>query len=182
MKIYTKTGDAGETSLYGGRRVKKNDETIEAIGDVDELNSAIGVVIAAMDEDAEREFLQTIQHRLFTIGSNLACLHLDFYPPNIPRLTREDVESLERWIDSLQENLPPMTQFILPMGSRAAAFCFLTRAVCRRAERSIIRLRSLYSGMDHHILQYLNRLSDALFVLGRLMNFRQGVGDIQWKK
>lgn len=181
MKIYTKTGDRGETSLLGGKRVSKNCIEMRAIGEVDELNAMLGVLISLLPKKmrSQREQLTIAQHTLFTIGSNLAAVQTELI--NVPHLTVADIEMLENWIDSLSENLEPLTQFILPGGDTAASTCFLARAICRRAERQIIGL-GLHYEIDPFLGQYVNRLSDLLFTLGRWINKRQDIKDVAWKK
>lgn len=180
MKIYTKTGDKGETSLLGGVRVKKNCLEIDAIGDVDELNAAIGMLLTACDSPGVRERLQMIQHCLFTVGSNVANVQMKL--GQVPTLKESDVASLEAWIDEMEAALPALQQFILPGGHPAAAQAFFVRALCRRAERRVVELRERYPDLDPLIQTYLNRFSDALFVLGRWMNAANQVSDIPWKK
>lgn len=183
MKIYTKTGDKGETSLIGGVRVKKHCIEIDAIGDVDELNASIGVLVSQVDNKsflAVREHLVETQHRLFTIGSNVADVQMNL--GQVPKLREEDIHTLESWIDEMEKELQPLQQFILPGGSSVAAQAFFVRAICRRAERRVVELRERQSNLDPLIQQYLNRLSDALFVFGRWLNRMNGEGDICWKK
>lgn len=184
MKIYTKTGDKGDTSLLGGKRVNKNCVEMHAIGEVDELNAVLGILLSFFLERNEmgqtiRE-LTRVQHRLFTVGSNLAALQTDLV--QVPKLVEEDVRTLEQWIDCMQEDLEPLRHFILPGGDRLAAYCFFARALCRRAEREIVGLWDEQNNMDPLLLQYINRLSDVLFVLGRWVNRKQNVEDVEWKK
>ena len=184
MKIYTKTGDTGETSLFGGQRVKKSCLEIDAIGEVDELNGAIGVLVAVLSEKevvVAKQPLETIQHRLFTVGANIAGVQMDL-GTEFPHLTVRDVEVLEAWIDRMESELPRLTQFILPGGSVAAAQSFLARAVCRRAERRIVDVQALYPRLDPLVPQYVNRLSDAFFVLSRFLNKTTGVAEVVWRK
>jgi cob(I)alamin adenosyltransferase len=183
MKIYTKTGDKGETSLIGGVRVKKHCIEIDAIGEVDELNASVGVLVAGLSDDrfaSARGHLLQVQHRLFTLGSNIADVQMKL--GSVPKLAESDVAILEGWIDAMEAELPRLTQFILPGGHPAAAQAFFARAVCRRAERRVVELRERHPGLDPLIQQYLNRLSDALFVLGRWMNKEHGVADVAWEK
>lgn len=179
MKIYTKTGDAGMTSLFGGKRVSKADLRIETYGTVDELNSWIGVL---RDQDVNRSRTKTlliIQDRLFTIGSMLAT-----EPGNtkvrIPVLSGADVELLEHEIDMMDSALPPMRSFVLPGGHTAVSFAHVTRTVCRRAERLVIALHDA-EGVDPLIIIYLNRLSDYLFVLARKMSSEVNAEEAPWK-
>ena len=182
MKIYTKTGDRGETSLLGGKRVKKSCLEIEAIGEVDELNAYLGVLIAQMPdgETSAKERLTLAQHRLFVAGSNLADVQMQL--GSVPRLTPNYVTQLEQWIDAMENKLSPLTQFILPAGTPAAAHAFFARALCRRAERRVVAVRESYPALDPLVQQYLNRLSDALFVLGRWLNHKHGVAETLWQK
>lgn len=181
MKIYTKTGDKGETALLGGKRVSKNCVEMRAIGEVDELNGMLGVIVSMMaDSLAEhREKLVSVQHKLFTIGSNLAAVQTDLV--NVPRIELTDIEMLENWIDEMTNRLPELTQFILPGGHTLASQCFYARAICRRAERQIVGLGHHYE-LDSLLGKYINRLSDVLFTLGRYVNLRAGVNDVKWIK
>jgi cob(I)alamin adenosyltransferase len=181
MKIYTKTGDRGQTSLLGGKRVDKSCLEIDAIGEIDELNGSIGQLISLLPKnaDASREYLLNVQHTLFVIGANLAAVQTDLV--NVPAMTEKNVSVLEDWIDSMEKDLTPLTQFILPGGHKAAAMSFFARAVCRRAERKAVELKKTYE-LRPLILEYLNRLSDALFVLGRYINKTSGKPDVLWKK
>lgn len=179
MKIYTKTGDQGTTSLFGGKRVSKADLRIETYGTVDELNSWIGVI---RDQDVNRsrlEVLISIQDRLFTIGSMLAT-----EPGNtkvkIPSLSEGDVQFLEAEIDKMDASLEPMRFFVLPGGHPSVSFGHLARTVCRRAERLTISLHSTET-VDAIIIKYLNRLSDYLFVLCRKMAAELGAAETPWK-
>lgn len=188
MKIYTKTGDTGDTSLFGGARVKKNCIEIDAIGDVDELNGAIGVLIAALFGESVsiagrdiQDHLKAVQHRLFTVGSLLASVQMDVRG-ELPQLHDADIQELEAWIDSMESHLSPLTQFILPGGTLPAAQSFWARAVCRRAERRVVDLSQKYPHLDPLIQTYLNRLSDALFVLGRWLNKMGGAAEVTWRK
>lgn len=183
MKIYTKTGDTGETSLLGGVRVKKHCIEIDAIGDVDELNAAIGVLISCLDDNrfsSVRAPLLQIQHRLFTLGSNIADVQMKL--GSVPKIAAADVQALEDWIDAMESEVTRLTQFILPGGHPAAAQAFFARAVCRRAERRVVELRERHPDLDPLVQQYLNRLSDMLFVLGRWKNKKEGIADVAWVK
>lgn len=179
MKIYTKTGDKGETSLFGGKRVPKYDIRIEAYGTVDELNSYVGL-IRDQEIDAEIfELLIYIQDRLFTLGSILAT-----EPGNtkvkVPALFEEDVVKLEKEIDRMNEELPEMRSFILPGGHTTVSYCHIARCVCRRAERLVIHLSDLES-VNPLTYKYLNRLSDYLFVLARKLSADLKASEVQWK-
>lgn len=171
--ICTKTGDKGETSLLGGKRVKKCCLEMEAIGEVDELNSLLGMLIEEIIEDFSREAkrLLGIQQQLFVVGGQLASVQTKL--KNIPVLKKSEVAKLEKWIDAMGKELSPLKSFIIPGGCEEAALSFYVRAVCRRAERQVVKLSERYS-VDPVIKQYLNRLSDLLFVLGRWFNKRVG--------
>ena len=180
-KIYTKTGDKGKTSLWGGKRVDKCCLEMEAIGEIDELNAFLGILIEEIEEDfkMERNKLLGIQNDLFVIGSNLAGLQTDL--KNLPKLSSSKISKLEKWIDKIEEELPELKSFILPGGSEEAAMAFYARAICRRAERVVISLDQKYV-VPVSIKKYLNRLSDLLFVLGRWFNLKNGVEEVKWKK
>ncbi len=176
MKIYTKGGDKGNTSLVGGTRVSKADAKIEAYGTVDELNSTIGVFAGALNGVYE-EFLQDIQHKLFNIGSLLAAEEdLSFELPSVSDL---DIEEIEKEIDKLNEKLPKLKAFILPGGSVVSAQVHISRSVCRRAERRVVALSDERYSV---ILRFLNRLSDYLFVLSREYLRLENRLEVQWKK
>ncbi|HEY9489361.1 MAG TPA: cob(I)yrinic acid a,c-diamide adenosyltransferase [Chryseosolibacter sp.] len=179
MKIYTKTGDLGTTALFGGKRVSKADLRIDTYGTVDELNSWIGVVRDQEVNAPRKEVLLIIQDRLFTIGSMLAT-----EPGNtkvkIPTLMADDALLLEREIDSMDTALPPMRSFVLPGGHNAVSFTHVARTVCRRAERLVIALHA-QEPVDPLVIQYLNRLSDYLFVLARKMSFELQAEESPWK-
>ena len=180
MKIYTKSGDKGETSLLGGDRVKKYDLRIEAYGTADELNSWIGLLKDQSIERHYKEFLLEVQDRIFTIGSNLAAIGNKKTNFNLPQILDQDILFVEKNIDFLQENLPEMTSFILPGGNTIVSYCHLARTVCRRCERIVIEL-SENEIVSPLIIQYLNRLSDYLFVLSRKLSIDLGVDEIPWK-
>jgi cob(I)alamin adenosyltransferase len=180
MKIYTRTGDAGATDLFGGIRVRKSDRRVAACGDVDELNACLGVVHAEESLGPEvREFLAQIQKDLFAIGARLA----DPAERIADRVTKvgmgqQDIERLEGWIDRFDAEVPPLRRFILPGGSQAGALLHFSRTVCRRAERGIVELGA--ESVDAHVVAYINRLSDLLFVLARAVNHRAGQGETEW--
>lgn len=177
MKIYTKQGDEGETGLFGGTRVSKASPRVAAYGDVDELNSALGVARAAgLDEDVDA-LLARIQSELFELGAELAARPGKAL--GIPTIGDGEVEALERAIDRAEEELVPLATFILPGGARPAAHLHVARTVCRRAERAIVGLGAGETRPE--VLRYVNRLSDLLFVLARLANHRAGVADVPWK-
>lgn len=179
MKIYTKTGDAGETGLFGGLRVSKDDARVEAYGDVDELNSAIGAVRVELEHDDLDASLARIQSELFDLGAELARDPSREPNANAPRIDDEAVRRLEETIDASEKELPPLTSFVLPGGTRAAALFHLSRTVCRRAERRVVALQRT-SPVREVDLRYLNRLSDLLFVLARVSNRRASVDDVPW--
>lgn len=182
MKIYTRQGDGGETSLFGGQRVPKDDERVAAYGSVDELNSVLGFVVARLPGELEswREPLQKIQSDCFTIGALLATPKSGAAKPaHIPELAEGRVEEIESWIDQLDEGLQPLRAFVLPGGAEPAAALHLARSVCRRAERQVVTLNH-HAEVDSVVLKYLNRISDLLFTLARAANARMGVADIEW--
>jgi len=183
MRIYTRGGDEGETSLFGGGRVGKAHARIEAMGDVDELNATLGWALNELDDPGVRNRLEAVQHDLFSIGSELATPvpQGDRTRPETPGLPIGRVGELEAWIDEVEDGLPPLTAFILPGGVRGAAALHLARTVCRRAERSVVQLAESES-IDLEVVPYLNRLSDLLFVLARAENHVSGAGDVQWVK
>lgn len=177
MKVYTRTGDDGRTSLIGGRRVAKNDPRIEAYGTIDELNSFIGLARASWPSSPIDDELLRVQHDLFEIGAQLASLENEKGFEGVP-VAR--VTAIEGAIDSMDRELPPLDNFILPGGSPAAGSLHVARTVCRRAERLVIGLAGQFS--TGTTVTYLNRLSDYLFVAARLANFRQNVGDVPWTR
>lgn len=178
MKIYTKTGDEGSTGLFGGKRLSKGDLRIEAYGTVDELNSFVGLLRDQKVNEQRHEFLVWIQDRLFTIGSLLAV-----EPGNtkvkVPALRDEDVVKLENEIDKMETSLEPMKTFVLPGGHPSVSFGHITRTVCRRAERLVIRLHEVEK-VDAVIIKYLNRLSDFFFVLCRKMTNELNAKETPW--
>ncbi|WP_296636794.1 cob(I)yrinic acid a,c-diamide adenosyltransferase [Polaribacter sp.] len=185
MKIYTKTGDEGTTALFGGTRVKKYNLRIDSYGTVDELNAYIGLIKDQKIEDATKNSLLKIQNELFTLGAMLAT------PPeketlksgkerlNIPKINSNSIEFLEDEIDAMDSELPQMTHFILPGGHQAVSFCHVARCVCRRAERLCVELND-EEAINSDILKYLNRLSDYLFVLARMLSKQLQVDEIKW--
>lgn len=185
MKIYTRTGDRGETALFGGGRVYKNDVRVAAYGDVDEANSVIGLAIVAVEAggmDRVAGILRVVQEDLFAIGAHLAtpgAVEGDAASRHLPDSPIARIPEMEGWIDEAEEQLEPLRAFVLPGGSEAAARLHLARTVCRRAERSVISLAGT-SAIDQGIIAYLNRLSDLLFTFARLANSTAGVGDIPW--
>jgi cob(I)alamin adenosyltransferase len=171
-RVYTKSGDAGETSLVDGKRVSKSDQRVAAYGDVDELNSWLGIARVGLADQQLREALGTIQNELFILGADLASpltIH-------VPRIEEEQVADMERLIDLLLEELDPLREFILPGGTQLGALLHLARTVARRAERSIVTLMEREE-INQNALKYINRLSDLLFVMARVSNKRAGVND-----
>ena len=181
LKIYTKTGDKGKTSLLGGTKVPKSDLRIECYGTVDELNSYIGLVSDHLADDHSKIILKEIQDRLFTIGSSLACDPVKEPLMKIPDLKEQDVELLEKEIDSMTEKLPPMKNFILPGGHVAVSTTHVARCVCRRAERLCVNMQEREMSIEPLIIIYLNRLSDYLFMLARYVAHLLKVEEIPWK-
>jgi cob(I)alamin adenosyltransferase len=179
MKIYTKTGDQGITSLLGGVRVPKSDLRIDAYGTIDELNSYLGLLRDQEVNKKRADFLKEIQDRLFTIGADLATVPGKDKVKK-PDLHKEDVEQLEQEMDIMDAQLPMLTAFILPGGHQSVSFCHLARTVCRRSERIAVELASIEPVSDL-VIQYLNRLSDYLFVLGRKMAQELDIEEVTWK-
>jgi cob(I)alamin adenosyltransferase len=174
-RIYTKTGDRGETGLFGGGRVPKDDPRVAAYGDVDELNAALGFAASLEPQAFDAAFLDTIQRDLFTIGAELASPD----PAKAPHIGEPQIGMLEHMIDGHEAKLTPLKNFILPGGTPKAAAFHLARTVCRRAERAVVAL-SHDADVSPAVLQYLNRLSDLLFVLARAANAQAGRPDVQW--
>ncbi len=179
MKIYTKTGDKGTTSLVGGTRISKGDLKIESYGTVDELNSWIGVLRDLEVNQSRRDLLKEIQDRLFTIGADLAS-EPEQTKKKIPDLFESDIELLEKQMDEMNEVIPPLRAFVLPGGHQAISFAHVARTVCRRAERLVIRLGEIEE-VNSLIIKYLNRLSDFLFVLSRKITQELGTEEVAWK-
>ena len=179
MKIYTKTGDKGTTSLVGGTRVPKTHIRLEAYGTVDELNSNLGLLITYLLDGKDKDFLQQVQDRLFAVEVNLGTDREKMELKEASIISSEQVEMVEREIDRLDTLLPPLSAFILPGGSRGAALCHVCRTVCRRAERRILALAEQVE-ISSELLAYVNRLSDYLFVLSRKMNQDDKKGEIFW--
>ncbi|MFN2431416.1 MAG: cob(I)yrinic acid a,c-diamide adenosyltransferase [Gemmatimonadota bacterium] len=180
MKIYTRTGDAGETSLFDGTRVSKDDLRVRAYGEVDELNAALGVAHASATHPEVLALLPELERDLFALGGQLAN-PAERSPRKVAKsaLGHERVERLEQAIDALEEELPPLKRFILPGGSPGGAALHLARAVCRRAERAVVSLGRAET-VSPVVFQYLNRLSDWLFVAARAENRRAGVEEVEW--
>ncbi|MCX8144079.1 MAG: cob(I)yrinic acid a,c-diamide adenosyltransferase [Bacteroidia bacterium] len=187
-KIYTKTGDKGNTGLFGGTRVSKDDLQIEAYGTVDELNSYIGLlrdlILSSDIEDKEKihQFLLDIQDRLFSIGSHLATdvSKMEKVKDMLPPLFDADIQALEKAIDEMEEHLEPMKFFVLPGGHPLVSHCHIARCICRRSERNVVRYSRHHNTIDPHILPYLNRLSDYLFVLSRYITKLLGAPEFPW--
>jgi len=178
MKIYTKTGDKGQTSLIGGTRVAKYHLRIEAYGTVDELNSYIGLIMCQNIDAHHQQLLKEIQDRLFTVGSSLAA-DPEKSKMKIPDLHDSDVTLLENEMDAMNESLPALKHFILPGGTTVVSYCHIARCVCRRAERLTVELAE-NSFVDERVTVYLNRLSDYLFVLARKLNIDFGAEENIW--
>lgn len=181
IRIYTRTGDTGETGLFGGGRVAKDHPRVAAYGDVDELNSVIGLVRATAPNDLADHLLETIQRDLFAIGGHLATPDPDKVRKALEKaeLQPSRIAEFERAIDEADDELAPLKAFILPGGSPKAAALHLARTTCRRAERSVVALAASEE-VPELFLVYLNRLSDLLFTLARLANHRAGIGDVTW--
>ena len=176
-KIYTRTGDNGETALSDGKRIPKSAQRIKAIGDIDELNAVIGLLRAQLKpDDVLQADLHLIQHQLFNIGGMLATPHA-----KLPLILAADVTALEQLIDKHNAALPPLKDFILPGGSESVARAHLARVVCRRAERTLVELNKA-DPTDAVILNYVNRLSDLCFVIGRVIGARTGEKEVLWEK
>lgn len=191
MKIYTKTGDDGTTGLFNGQRVEKFNDRVEAYGTIDELNSIIGIAISflkssnqAQNSNHKSELLSnlsTISNLLFNLGSDLAT-PLNPKPKfEVPRITNEQVELIENWIDKYDESLEKLSYFILPGGSNSSSFLHQARTVCRRAERQIVKL-SKEEELNPNSIIFVNRLSDYLFTAARFANFYENLADVRWEK
>ncbi len=179
MKIYTKFGDTGETALFGGSRISKDTLQIEAIGTVDELNAYIGYANTLIEESDISEILERVQNHLFSLGADLATPESHTKSSEI-RITGDFTLEMERCIDTLSEELPPLTNFILPGGSNAGGLLHLARTVCRRSERCVVRLSKEFD-INPEIIICLNRLSDLLFVVARVVNKRSNSSEPIWK-
>jgi cob(I)alamin adenosyltransferase len=179
-KIYTRTGDKGDTSLFGGQRVPKDALRIEAYGTVDELNSVLGIVRADSEDPRIHRVLTQIQHDLFAVGADLATPR-SVERKDVRRVEPKDCHALERTIDDLEARLKPLRSFILPGGSPIAARLHFARTVCRRAERCVVRL-SRHEDIGEGMTMYLNRLSDLLFILARYANLEAKVPEVKWKQ
>lgn len=183
MKIYTKTGDTGDTGLFGGGRVPKSHPRVDAYGTVDELNSFVGLAVVTVLDDHVRAGLEAIQHDLFTLGAILATPPPEAARPipETPDAPLDRIAEMENWIDQATAELDELRDFILPGGTRGAALLHVCRTVCRRAERSVVALAAEDS-VEEGVLPYLNRLSDLFFVWARLENHRGGEPDVLWQQ
>ncbi len=184
MKLYTKQGDAGQTQLFGGQRVRKDDLRVEAYGTVDELNATIGLCVSACEDAGCQAMLTQIQQRLFEVGSDLAtpppsAAATATAPGTIPRIGAAQIAQVEGWIDELCAKLPPMRYFVLPGGTELSSRLHVARTVCRRAERLVVTLAQ-HDPVSAEVVIYLNRLSDLLFALARYANHLAGVEDVPW--
>ena len=179
MKIYTKTGDRGDTRLFDGSKVRKHDDRVEAYGDVDELNSFIGAAASFLKDDALVSMLAEIQKDLFSVGAQLADPGLKNQSAGKFQIARERVIALENAIDSFETELPPLRQFILAGGGNGGGLLHVARTVCRRAERRVVSLSEKVE-VNAIVIEYLNRLSDFLFVMARVVNHREGKQEILW--
>ncbi len=180
FRIYTKTGDKGETALFGGRRVPKSHLRVDAYGTVDELNAFIGLLRDATQDPAVKTILATVQHRLFTVGAHLASDPDKKLPT--PDLLPEDISLLENDMDNMDISLPPLRNFILPGGHSTVSICHICRTVCRRAERLTVALAQSGEPVDDVVIQYLNRLSDWFFVLSRKLAIDLKAEEVIWKQ
>jgi cob(I)alamin adenosyltransferase len=178
MRVYTRTGDNGETSLSSGTRVQKDHPRLEAYGTVDELNSHLGLIQATIPDIDEKTRLRKIQNRVFVVSSNLAVDNQDLLS-KLPHIHQDDITDLEQAMDMLLDQITPLTNFILPAGHPSVASCHIARTVCRRAERRMVAL-SHDVGVEPILIRYINRLSDYLFVLARKTAFDLGVEEIIW--
>lgn len=183
MKIYTRTGDAGDTGLFGGGRVSKDHYRVAAYGSLDELNAHVGVAVSAVSDPGIRERLGQVQHDLFAIGASLSAVPREdgSRHEHLPPLPDGRVPEMEEWIDDADEELTPLRHFILPGGTAGASALHVARTICRRAERSVVHLATL-EPVEEGIVVYLNRLSDLFFALARLENHRAGVEDVIWSR
>jgi len=180
MKIYTKTGDLGQTSLFGGERVDKNNVRINAYGTIDELNSLLGLILTERVDEKTKNLLSHIQHILFVIGAELAT-PAEVKSSAILALSVDEIDFIEKSIDEIESFLSPLKNFILPGGTKSAALLHFARTVCRRAERNIVEIEECEK-VDPNIIVYINRLSDLLFVIARFENHVTSTPEIEWKK
>ena len=182
VRIYTRTGDAGQTSLFGGERVSKADPRVEAYGSVDELASVLGLVRAKLPAGELQDLLAEVQGRLFQVGAELATARREDprLSSHLPHLTAGHTSALEAWIDRMEAGLPKLRGFVLPGGCEAGALLHVARAVCRRAERRVVALAER-SAVNPEVLRYLNRLGDLLFVMARWVNHAAGTPEAAWE-
>jgi cob(I)alamin adenosyltransferase len=183
MKIYTRTGDDGSTSLYGGNRVQKDNIRVDAYGTIDELNSFMGFLIDHLPAGEIKSFNEKIQHILFNIGAVVATVE-EKYLDKLPKILSSDISKIEEEIDRMEVDLPPMTNFILPSGHPQVSMAHICRTVCRRAERSIVKLTHVETVHEqvHVSIKLLNRLSDYFFVLSRKLTQLNEANEVIWKK
>ncbi len=179
MKIYTKTGDRGETSLIGGTRIPKDHDRIESYGTIDELTAYIGLLRDVATSEKQQNELIEIQDRLMTCASIVAT-DCDNCEVKLPELIPDDIRFLEQAIDAMERDLPPLRAFVLPGGHTTVSFCHIARNICRRAERVTLKVKDEFSN-SQQVLQYLNRLSDYLFVLSRALTMQLKAKEIEWK-
>lgn len=180
MKIYTRTGDKGETGLFGAGRASKASLRVDAYGDVDETNSHIGLVRSFEEDQKIAEILKSIQEDLFALGSDLATPLHSPARKSVPQITADDVKRLENTIDEIEVHNTPLRKFVLPAGSNTASLLHIARTVCRRAERKVVALKE-EEAINEQCLVYLNRLADLLFVLARFANKRDEIRDVEWE-
>lgn len=179
MKIYTKTGDEGDTKLFGGQKIKKSNKRIQTYGDIDELNAVLGITLAHINTPSLKNIILALQNELFILGSDLATpIEQSIGNKTIPRIKEEMVLNLEELIDKHEEQIPPIRNFILPNGTITASFLHMARTITRRAERSIVALMEEES-INKTVLKYVNRLSDLFFVLARFDNCKNGILEVQ---
>jgi cob(I)alamin adenosyltransferase len=179
MKIYTKTGDRGDTRLFDGTTVRKHNDRVEAYGDIDELNSFIGAAASFLKDGALVTMLAEVQKDLFSVGAQLADPGVKNQGRSKFQIPRERIEALEKAIDAFEVELPPLRQFILAGGGNGGALLHVARTVCRRAERRVVSLSEKVE-VNPNVIEYLNRLSDFLFVIARIVNHREGKQEILW--
>ena len=179
MKIYTKTGDKGNTSLIGGKRVPKYHNRIEAYGTIDELNSYMGLIRDLVEEKETKLLISEIQSKLMHASSVLAT-ETEENQKKYAKIIEEDINTLEKEIDRMNEELPPLTKFILPGGHQTVSHCHIARTICRRAERSMVQVAD-NDYVDELVIKYVNRLSDYLFTLARYMSNKLGADEVEWK-
>lgn len=180
-RVTTRTGDQGQTRLAGGQMVSKASLRVQAYGEIDELNAFIGLILADEVLDETREILTPVQHQLFVVGGELAFSLEDGEKHQLDKITAADVTALERGVETINETLEPLKEFVLPGGRRSAALCHVARTVCRRVERTIVALRE-QEALNPEVIRFVNRLSDLLFVISRAENVRHGVAEVNWSR